>query len=290
MRYEGAIYRPPSESNSLLIQATIGCPHNRCTFCPAYKGVKFRIRPVDDILQDLSDAREYYGDRIKTIFFPDGNTIAMPTSDLETICRHASALFPQLERITVYGSVRFLNRKSVDELRRLHTAGLRRIHCGLESGDAEVLQRIQKGATPAEMLEAGKRVQQAGIKFSVYILIGIGGLELSEPHALHSAELLNQMHPDFIRLRTLVPRPETPLWQEWQEGRFQLLTAHQALAETRLLVANLEGPGLLLSDHAANYCNVEGWLPQDKPAMLQAIDRALALPARAFRSPEQSIL
>jgi radical SAM superfamily enzyme YgiQ (UPF0313 family) len=147
LRYEGTVYRPPSEANSLLIQATIGCPHNKCTFCQMYKGTRFRLRPVHEIKEDLAMARDYYGDGIYSIFFPDGNTIIMKTDQLEEIFLYAKELFPRLQRITVYGSARYINKKSLADLQRLKAAGLTRIHTGMESGENVFFSGISWAAT-----------------------------------------------------------------------------------------------------------------------------------------------
>ncbi len=290
MRYEGTIYRPPSEANSLLIQATIGCPHNKCTFCRMYKKTKFRIRPVADIKEDLLMAQNYYGNRVQTLFFPDGNTIVMKTDQLVEILNYARELFPYLKRITVYGSARILKLKSLADLRRLKEAGLSRIHSGLESGDDEVLRRIVKGFTASEMIEQGLKVREAGIELSEYILIGIGGRERTREHALESARVLNAFTPDFTRLRTYIPYKGTPLYDDIQQGRFQLLSPHEALNETKLLITDLKGPGKIVSDHFSNYAWVNGNLPEDKPAMLEIIDQLLAIPEHKFREPTAGYL
>lgn len=285
MRYEGMVYRPPSEAGSLLIQCTIGCPHNKCTFCAMYKGTAFRIRPVAEIKEDLRTARDYYGDRVETIFLPDGNTILMKTDQLVEILEYAQALFPRLKRITSYGSARFVNLKPAAELRRLREAGLSRIHSGMESGDDVVLARICKGATAAEIVEAGLKVKEAGMELSEYVLIGIGGRERSREHAIASAEVLNAIDPEFIRLRTFIPMPGTPLYDEYRQGDFGLLSPHEALKETALFIGALATTGLLYSDHSSNYAYVNGRLPGDKAAMLATIDELLAMPEDAFRPP-----
>ena len=249
MRYEGTVYRPPSEADSLLIQATIGCPHNQCTFCGMYRSKKFRIRSVADIKEDLRMARNYYGEKIQSIFFPDGNTILMKTDQLAEVLQYAQDLFPYLKRMTVYGSAKYLKLKNHKELSHLKEAGLTRIHSGMESGDDEVLRRIKKGFTASEMIEQGLKVREVGIELSEYILIGIGGRERTKEHAIESARVLNAFTPDFVRIRTFVPWKRTPLYEDYEQGLFQLLSPHEALEETRLLVANLEGPFKLLSDH-----------------------------------------
>ena len=291
MRYEGTVYRPPSEANSLLIQATIGCPHNKCTFCQMYKGTRFRLRPVHEIKEDLAMARDYYGDGMYSIFFPDGNTIIMKTDQLEEIFQYAGELFPKLQRITVYGSARFVNKKSLEDLRRLKAAGLTRVHTGMESGDDVTLERINKGVTSAEIVEAGLKLKQAGLQTSEYYLVGIGGLERTREHALESARVLSQISPDYIRLRTFVPVPNTPLYEEYHQGKFKLLSAHQALQEVRLLVEHLEcDNSTVLSDHVSNYWDVQGVIPDDRADMLASIDHALQIDEKRFRPPEISRL
>ncbi|KUG04495.1 putative oxygen-independent coproporphyrinogen iii oxidase [hydrocarbon metagenome] len=291
MRYEGTVYRPPSEAGSLLIQATIGCPHNKCTFCKMYKDVKFRIRPVEEIKEDLLAARNYYGEYIESLFFPDGNTILMRTNQLVEIFEYAGELFPHLSRITVYGSSRFVNKKSLDDLKRLYQAGLRRVHTGMESGDDVTLARVCKGTTSQEIIAAGNKLKEAGIQVSEYYLTGIGGLERTREHAINSAKTLNQFSPNFIRIRTLVPYRGTALYEDYQNGSFQLLTAHQAMQEVRLLIENLECENsMLLSDHMANYANINGLIPRDKAIMLQELDKLLTYPADSFRQPNISRL
>ncbi len=291
MRYEGTVYRPPSEAGSLLIQATIGCPHNKCTFCQMYKGVKFRIRPVEEIKEDLLAARNYYGEYIESLFFPDGNTILMRTNQLVEIFEYAGELFPHLSRITVYGSSRFVNKKSLEDLKRLYQAGLRRVHTGMESGDDVILAQVCKGTTSQEIIAAGNKLKEAGIQVSEYYLTGIGGLARTREHAINSAKTLSQFSPNFIRIRTLVPYPGTPLYEDYQNGSFQLLTAHQALQEVRLLIENLEcDNSMLLSDHMANYGNINGLLPRDKAVMLKELDQLLTYPADCFRPPHISRL
>ncbi len=284
MRYEGVVYRPPSEAGSLLIQATIGCPHNKCTFCNMYKGTKFRLRPVEEIKEDLLAARDYYGEYVESLFFPDGNTIIMKTDQLVEIFEYAHSLFPHLKRITVYGSARYVNVKKQDELIRLKEAGLARVHTGMESGDDEVLKRISKGVTAEGIISAGIKLKNAGIDVSEYYLVGIGGEELTEQHAINSAKALSQFSPDFIRLRTFVPVPGTPIYEDYQAGTFKLLSPHQALREIRLLIENLDCQGsTVLSDHVSNYWNVNGSLPEDKDKMLKDIDRALTIDESRFR-------
>lgn len=284
MRYEGPIYRPPSEAGSLLIQATVGCPHNRCAFCMVYKkGPKYRVRPAAEVIEDLEAARAQYGSRIQTIFFPAGNTIAAPTDTLEVIFRAASRIFPEVRRMTVYGSSRYILEKGEKDLRRLAAAGLSRIHVGLESGSDAVLADIRKGATREEQIRAGRLLKKAGIENSSYVMLGIGARALSREHALETASALNEIAPQYVRLRTFVPKQGTPLLRKVEKGDFVMAGPHEVLSETRLLLENLEAATSLRSDHYTNYVNLSGELPRDKTRLLGMIDDALKRPESRFR-------
>ena len=283
MRYEGPIYRPPSEARSLLVQATVGCPHNRCTFCLVYKNLRFKIRSVLEIKEDLEEAARVYGDRVRTLFFPAGNTIAMPTEDLAEVCRKARALFPGLTRITVYGSSQFIVKKGLAGLRLLAEAGLTRIHVGWESGDDEILGAINKGATRAVHAEAARLLREAGIELNAYVILGIGGQEGSAAHARETAALVNEAPPDVLRLRTFVPKVNTPLLEDVLAGRFRMLSPHQVLAETVALLEGITAPVRVESDHYTNYINVSGDLPQDREKMLATLKEALTRPESEFR-------
>jgi len=286
LRYEGTIYRPPSEAYSLLIQATIGCPHNKCSFCSMYKGTRFKIRPVGDIKEDLLAARDHYGEYIESIFFPDGNTIIMKAEQLIDIFSYARSLFPELKRITIYGSARFVNKKSQEDLIGLHEAGLSRLHMGMESGDDITLQKINKGTTAAEIIEAGLKLKKAGIQTSEYYLVGIAGKDRWKEHAENSAQVLSAFSPEFIRLRTFAPEPNTPITEEIEAGRFQYLSPHEALREVRVLIENLNcNNSMVLSDHITNYWNVNGLIPRDRDKMLAEIDKALKIDEARFRTP-----
>ena len=284
MRYDGPIYRPPSEADSLLVQATVGCPHNLCTFCMVYKdGVKFRVRPVSAIKADLDEAAVTYGSRVRTLFFPAGNTIAMPVAALAAICRHSYTLFPRLERITVYGSSQYIRRKGADQLQTLAQAGLGRIHVGVESGDDVILTRIRKGATAQDHIRAGQIARAAGLEINAYVMVGIGGQERSEIHARETARVISDLQPAVVRLRTFVPKVNTPLLAEVQAGRFQMLSPHQALRETLTLLTQITTPTQVTSDHYTNYLDINGRLPDDRDAMLEALRRALGRDESTFR-------
>ena len=284
MRYQGPIYRPPSEADSLLIQATIGCPHNLCTFCMVYKnGPRFRVRDIAEIKEDILKACDVYGQNVRTLFLPAGNTIAMKTADLCEILLFARKVFQSLKRITVYGSSKYIHKKGSEELKRLADAGLSRIHVGLESGDDMILKRIKKGATSHEQIEAGRWVIGAGIELSLYVILGIGGKDRTKSHARQTARVLNQIGPDFIRLRTFVPKINTPLLDEVQNDSFKILGPHEILQETALLISDIQTSSYLASDHYTNYINLEGKLPDEKTRLLEKIDAALKRDEQSFR-------
>jgi radical SAM superfamily enzyme YgiQ (UPF0313 family) len=291
MRYEGTVYRPPSEANSLIIQATLACPHNKCAFCAMYKDRKFRVRPMEEVFTDLDLAVRIYGPHgVRTIFLADGNSAVLPTDKLVAIGEAARARFPDLDRITVYGSAKFLVKKSLADWQRIARAGITRIHSGLESGDAETLKALNKGVTPEQAVEAYNHVRTAGIELSVYLMVGVAGLERWREHARGSASVLSQAPPTFVRLRTFIPQPGTPWHDRWRAGGLTLLSAHDALQETRLLVENLEGSTTLLSDHVSNFIDVHGRIPEHKQAMLEELDQALQWPLQAFRPPTEKLV
>jgi radical SAM superfamily enzyme YgiQ (UPF0313 family) len=284
MRYEGPIYRPPSEADSLLVQATVGCPYNKCTFCMVYKqGPPFRVRPSEEVMQDLDEGRERYGDGVRTLFLPAGNTIAMPTGELTRICAYARRLYPSLERITVYGSSRYIHKKGLGDLVQLRESGLSRIHVGLESGDEEVLRRIKKGTHFREQVEAGLWVREAGIELNVYVILGIGGKERSRSHAVETARVLNAINPEFIRFRTFLPKKNTLLLHQIRRGAFQVLSPHEVLRETREILERLRVTSQIRSDHYTNYVDIHGALPDEGETMLAVLNEALLKEERCFR-------
>jgi len=284
MHYEGPIYRPPSEAHSLLIQATIGCPHNKCTFCMVYKqGPAYKIRPVADIKADIDEAREQLGPHVPTIFFPAGNTIAMPTPDLAEICRYARTRFTGCRRITVYGSSQFLAAKGRQELDILYQAGLSRIHVGLESGDDIILHRTKKGADAATHIRGCRAAIEAGLELSAYVVLGLGGQDRTAPHTRRTTELLNRIQPHFVRLRTFVPKIHTLMLYQVRKGRFDMLTPHQVLEEIKGLISGIDFPTEVASDHYTNYLDVSGRLPQERPRLLDVIEQGLQRPETDFR-------
>jgi radical SAM superfamily enzyme YgiQ (UPF0313 family) len=247
------------------------------------QGPRFEIRPVNEILEDLKTARRTCGQDVRTLFLPAGNTIAMPTEALAQVCRAAHDCFPDLERITVYGSSQYIHQKGPERLRRLALAGLGRIHVGLESGSDTVLDMVCKGTHTAQQTEACQWVKASGMELSVYVILGIGGQTHTREHALDTAKALNAIEPDFIRLRTFVPKIHTPLLDDVRQGRFEMLGPHGILAETALLIRHLNVRSRLASDHYTNYLNLDGELPRDRDLFLNQIALALECGEEAFR-------
>jgi radical SAM superfamily enzyme YgiQ (UPF0313 family) len=273
--YDFPPFRPPSEANSLLLRVTRGCPWNRCTFCSMYKGMKFEIRELEEVLEDIEAARELYGDRVGTIFIGDSNSLVAKTDMLVKILNTLSSSFPHVERVTSYARAKTIAKKPLEDLIKIRQAGLTRLHVGLETGDRELLKGIEKGATPEEMVEAGRKAKEAGFEYSLYVLLGIGGEEKWEQHARGTAEVLNQINPHFIRVRTFVPQPNSPLYETMTDGRFQLASPKTILKETKLLLEELQVTSQFLSDHISNLLPLHGKLPEDKERMIQMIGEAL---------------
>ena len=288
MHYEGPIYRPPSEADSLLVQATVGCPHNKCSFCMVYKkGPRFKVRPLDQIEADMRGAALQMGPRVRTLFFPAGNSMAMPTADLASLCRLGRKLFTNLERITVYASMPSIEMHGPQGLADLQKAGLTRLHVGLESGHAGTLLKAKKGTDPGQQVRAGVMALEAGLELNLYILLGLGGAEDSQEHALATSQVVNRINQAgelTLRLRTLLPKANTLLLHQINKGRFSMCTAHQVLAEIETLISELDGPARLASDHYTNYINIFGNLPRDREILLKKVQKAQALPADAYRS------
>lgn len=284
LQYEEPVFRPPCEANSLIIQVTLGCPHNRCAFCAMYKMKKYRARDPEEVKADLRKARLMYS-YVGSIFLADGNTVAMNSDKLADIISYARDLFPEAERVSSYGGARFLKGKPVRNLRKLREAGLDIIYFGLESGDDEILARMDKGVDSAGMIEAARRVKEAGIALSVYILLGLGGEDLWLQHAENTARALNAMQPDYIRPRTLAILPGMPLYEEAREGRFREASGETVMRELQALLNALEvEDAWFLSDHISNYIPVYGHLPEDREKMLATIDVALGAP-REYLGP-----
>ena len=274
--YDFPPFRPPSEANSLLLRVTRGCPWNRCTFCSMYKGMKFEIRDLEEILGDIELAKDLYGDRIGTIFIGDSNSLVAKAEMLVKVLNALFSSFPHIERVTSYARAKTIAKKPLEDLKKIYRAGLTRLHVGLETGDRDLLKEIEKGATPEEMIEAGRKAKEAGFEYSLYVLLGIGGEEKWEQHAKGTAEVLNQVDPHFIRVRTFIPQPNSPLYEAMGKGGFQSASPETILNETKLLLEKLQVTSQFLSDHISNLLPLHGKLPGDKEKMIQMIEEALS--------------
>lgn len=275
MRYEGNIFRPPSEAYSLIVQATVGCSHNRCTFCSMYKDKKFRIKNMEEILEDIEEGKKYYKS-VRRVFLADGDALAMKTEDLKTILKKIREIMPECERVGIYSSPKDILRKTEEELKELYELGIGIAYMGLESGSDKVLLEIKKGATARDMIEAGRKIINSGIKLSITLISGIGGKALWEEHALESARVINAINPHYLGLLALLVEPGTEMESRLKSDSFKLLSPSEIAKETRLLVEKLELKECVFrSNHASNYFSLAGTLPQDKEKLLNEIDKAL---------------
>jgi radical SAM superfamily enzyme YgiQ (UPF0313 family) len=275
MNYEGDIIRPPSEADSIIIQVTVGCSHNHCTFCGAYKNKSFRIRSDEEIEENIAFAEQYCG-RQKRVFLADGDALILSQRRLLKIFRQIKRRLPWVNRIAMYGNAKAIRSKSREELRELKASGLHRIYMGLESGDNTILAAIKKGETGESMIQAAERVRAAKIFLSVTVLLGLGGINNSLQHAQKSGRVLSQMRPGQIAALCLMPLANTPLGKEYAAGRFRLLDAQAMLLELRELIQNLDCDRVqFMANHASNYLPLSGRLMRDKDSMLQKIELAL---------------
>lgn len=275
MRYEGRVFRPPSEAYSLIVQVTIGCSHNKCTFCDMYKEKQFHVRKLEEVLEDFLIARRAY-DHIERVFLADGDALMRRTEDLAIILQHIRNVIPECTRVTSYGSPKSILTKTPEELKLLHDLGLKMIYLGLESGCDDVLTHINKGVSVDEIVRAGQMVKDAGMKLSVTAINGLGGVDMWKEHALGTADAFSRMKPDYIGLLTLMFEGGTPLQKEWEAGKFKLLTAPQVAEETLLMLENMDCEGSIFrSNHASNYLSLKGTLNRDRDMLCDTLRRAL---------------
>ena len=276
MDYEGKIYRPWPEAESLLIQTTIGCTHNRCTFCDMFRAKRFRIRKIEAIINDIDEARQIYP-HVRSIFLIDGNVLALKTAFLLKVLRKITATFPECSQIALYAGLHDFRRKSVEDLKELRRAGLTLAYTGLESGDRVILERIKKGLTPEEAKEGMARAKAAGIDMLVSIILGIGGKERSRQHIFETTRLLNFMKPEQIAPMALAIQPGTELAEQVETGEFIQATPLQILEEEKYLLENLAGfETIYWGDHANNIVSSRGILPESRDLFLGKVGHAIA--------------
>lgn len=285
MRYIGSVYRPPSEAHSLIIQATLGCNHNKCTFCGSYRDKKFAIRSLQDIREDLEDARDM--GPVQRVFLADGDALCIPQRRLVEIMESVNEIIPSVERVGIYANARNILGKSVADLQQLKDLKLGIIYLGVETGDPQLLERICKGATHEQLVEAARRVKDAGIALSVTVLLGIGGVEGSEQHARGTARILTAMDPDYVGALSVIVVPGTPLHREFTEGRFRVPDPFGLISELRIMIAESSFAHCVFrSNHASNYLPVKATLPGDKEEILAAIDHVLKSRNLQYLRPE----
>ena len=276
MHYEGYIIRPPSEANSILLQVTVGCSHNKCTFCGAYKGERFKIKPDSIIMEDIEFASQNCR-RQRRIFLCDGDALIVPQKRLLNILKEIKLKLPWVTRVGVYANSKSISMKSPDELKELNEHGLGIAYLGLETGDDVTLKNINKGATSEKMITMGKKIRVAGFKLSVTVLLGIAGRERSEIHAKETGRVLSEIDPEYIGALSLMLTPNTPLYHDHKAGRFPVFEPLETLTELRTMIDNTNlSQGLFHANHASNYLPIRARLPKEKEKTLRVIDEALA--------------
>ena len=276
MRYEGNIFRPFSEANSYLLQCTIGCSHNRCTFCGMYKDKRYRVRSLQEIEEDIRMARDYHGD-VEKVFLCDGDAIAMETDMLLRIIAILYKTFPSLRHVGSYVGPQSTLAKSVEELKTLRAAGLTKAYLGVETGDDELLKKVKKGVGREEMLRAGRNLVAAGINLSVMVLLGLAGRgEASFRHALATASICNEMEPQYLAALTVTPVEGTALFRQVRDGEFELQDPFETLEEMKHLFENVTVDNLkFVGTHVSNYLPITGTLQRDKQKMIAAVEEVL---------------
>ncbi len=286
MKYEGLIIRPPSEARSLLLQATVGCSHNQCTFCPSYKQKRFRIKTSDEIEDDIREAGTTQR-RVERVFLCDGDALIIPQRRLLEILQSIRENIHGVQRVGTYANAKSILRKNREELAAVRDAGLKIVYLGVETGSEEVLRRIRKGVTYDQMVEAGRRVKQAGVKLSVTALLGIGGAELSAEHALETARILTDVDPDYAGMLTVMVVPGTPLYEACRSGAFVLPGTFDLLGELRTIVAVSSFTNCFFtSNHASNYLPIRARLPADQKKVLALLDGVIEKGRRDLLRPE----
>jgi len=276
MHYEGNMIRPPSEAYSILLQATVGCSHNKCTFCAAYKGERFKIKSDDIIMSDIEFAARHCRNQDR-LFICDGDALIIPQKRLLAILKEIEQKLPWVKRVGVYANTKGIAMKTSEELAELRAHGLKIAYMGLESGDDETLKSVNKGADAQRMIDMGKKIRAAGVALSITVLLGLAGRERSEIHAQKTGEVLSAIDPEYVGALSLMLIPGTPLYDEYAAGRFPILTPEETLAELRTMITHTNlSNGLFHANHASNYLPIRAKLPEDKAKTLRLINQALA--------------
>ncbi len=275
MHYEGMMIRPPSEANSILLQVTLGCSHNKCTFCGTFRDKRFDIKKDDVIFEDIEFARQHCK-RQNRLFICDGDAMIVPQKRLVKILKQIRNRLPWVERIGLYANTKGIGMKSDEQLKELKELGVKLVYMGLESGDDQILKEIRKGADSDRMIKMGKRIKESGMQLSVTVLVGLGGKERSKSHALETGRVLSAIDPDFVGALSLMLVPGTELNDQFQKGEFSLINPEEMLEELGLMISSTNlSNGLFHANHASNYLPIRAKLPEEKEKTLELISQAL---------------
>ncbi len=276
MRYEGMLFRPPSEANSYILQATIGCSWNKCSYCVMYRDKQYRVRDLSESLQDLDQAGELIGERVDKLFVADGDSLSLPMDHWRAILQRARKRFPRLRRISCYALASNVLQKTPSELQELRQSGLTLLYIGPESGDDVTLKRVVKGCDAADHVQAASRAHEAGLQVSAIALLGLGGRVRTREHAEATADLITAMDPEYFAALTTTVVPGSPLFRMQEKGKFELPSVEGMLAELRTMVERSRPTDAVFrTNHASNYLPLEGRLPRDRGRIVETIDAAL---------------
>lgn len=275
MRYYGNVFRPPSEARSLIIQATIGCSHNDCTFCYMYKDEPFIIRKIDDIISDLEEAREYFS-YYERVFIADGDALVLKTEDLVKLLDYINENMPNVNRIASYATAGDINRKSVEELKTLYDKGLKILYIGFESGDDEILKDVKKGLTTDDYIKAMEKCHEVGFETSITVIAGLGGKDKWKQNALGTADIISKTKPTYVSYLTMRIYKNAPIYKDYLDGTFEMPSAEEILYEMKVFLENVDSEGTVFrSNHASNYVLLGGTLNEDNEELIATIDRTL---------------
>ncbi len=287
MPADTVIIRPPSEANSFLLPVTVGCSHNACTFCGTFYDFKFEVRRPEDIRRDIDSAARHFSRSVRRVFLENGDALICPQAILTETLQYLKERFPYLERVGTYATPKAALLKSPEELRELCNLGLTIAYLGVETGDEELLLKVNKGATRSQIVEAGRKLKQAGITTSVTVILGLAGPEGSEKHAIETGRILTEIDPHFAGALTLMLMEGTPLHNDWLAGRFKLISPFQSLVELKLIIENSSFTDCFFTaNHASNYLPIKARLPQQRNAVLALIDKVLQNKDESLLRPE----
>ena len=280
--YDFPLYRPPSEAYSLIIQITLGCSHNKCSFCSMYKEKKFVIKPIEDIKSDIDAFRAMYKNRsVEKIFLADGDALVVPTEILVQVLDYIKEVFPECKRVSIYGTAIAVHQKSVEDLKKLYEKGLTLVYLGVESGDNDALKFIKKGIRAERVVELAKKIQDTGIDLSITLIAGLmGKFQDNKMHAINSAKIITDISPKYASILNLRLYEGTELYDLMQQGKYDYLEGVEVLKEMRLVLSSIDPskitkPIIFRANHASNYLNLKGNLPEDIPRMIAEIDNAI---------------